>query len=312
MRRQKKGFTLIELLVVIAIIALLVSILMPSLSRARELAKQANCLANLSAVGKSVKIYSAGSSDVHPFPLLTSYSDPDASDPTTGKVSDGMNGALSIWGTENPGKLRAKWGLDTAADSRQVNAMQNLWIPIKDGSISQAALHCPSDPDWKTYTPPLAIDYMGWLDLKNFSYGISYPYIKVNQTDTTAANPAPLSNGNLDSAFIIMSDRSPVKTGAASEVTAGIAPSNHPKDGEAYLTFNGSCGFYKKTVDSQTGASCTDPTRGGADSIYSAWKTALVYDAAGLITGGDSNPGTCGGIPLNVNDTSITPGPSRR
>ncbi len=55
--RDRNGFTLIELLVVIAIIALLVSILLPSLKRAKELAMAASCLVQTNNLGKAVLMH---------------------------------------------------------------------------------------------------------------------------------------------------------------------------------------------------------------------------------------------------------------
>lgn len=54
---KRKGFTLIELLVVIAVIALLLSILMPALSKARDLAMGAACKGNLKNFTYAVAMY---------------------------------------------------------------------------------------------------------------------------------------------------------------------------------------------------------------------------------------------------------------
>ena len=54
---RRYAFTLIELLVVISIIALLISILLPSLSRAREQAKSVHCLARLKEFGNALATY---------------------------------------------------------------------------------------------------------------------------------------------------------------------------------------------------------------------------------------------------------------
>src|ERR1041385_6083932 len=62
-RHSTRGFTLVELLVVIGIIAVLISILLPTLTRAREAANRTACLSNLRSVGQMMLIYAQFNKD---------------------------------------------------------------------------------------------------------------------------------------------------------------------------------------------------------------------------------------------------------
>lgn len=67
LRRRHAAFTLVELLVVVGIIAVLVAILLPALSRARQAANSIACQSNLRQIGLALLLYTDGNKGKYPY-----------------------------------------------------------------------------------------------------------------------------------------------------------------------------------------------------------------------------------------------------
>jgi prepilin-type N-terminal cleavage/methylation domain-containing protein/prepilin-type processing-associated H-X9-DG protein len=69
--RSRRAFTLIELLLVIAIIAILVSLLLPTIAGAKAKAQRIACVSNLKQLALGINLYATDNDDSLPGPLLT-------------------------------------------------------------------------------------------------------------------------------------------------------------------------------------------------------------------------------------------------
>ena len=217
--KRSKAFTLVELLVVVGIIALLVTMLMPTLGRAMELARRSMCGANLNTIGKGIHIYMT---EHEKFPLLHKW----------GNVTDVLEDEEELWDLSE-------------------HCMQNFWLLIKYGT-SDKALQCPSDRDYEERQPEEGeeLEKYGWVKKENFSFGIHKPYD--NDEASEGDNKAPLTS-TLQGTFVIMTDKSN-GTRVYWDETAdkmGNKPQNHTEDGFNCLMYQGSVKFHNCKVGTE-------------------------------------------------------------
>ena len=146
--KGRSGFTLIELLVVVAIIALLISILLPSLARARELSRRTVCASNMHGMGNALYTYAGDNSDDFPTAAHATATAVGLGLVEYQKVIGSKRGVL---GNPSAGETCATTTSPvapcTAAGSTQVSTVRNLWTLVRLGGMSPKSLICPSSED---------------------------------------------------------------------------------------------------------------------------------------------------------------------
>lgn len=194
MARSRRGFTLIELLVVISIIAVLISILLPALSKAREAGKKTVCMNNMRQIGAGMFLYLESNTNL-PWTYVHK-TNPDGSMefyPGTGIFSSYSWGGMKApmpW----PGESSGDW-VRVPPELRPLN---KVLAPDVQGDQPVKVMQCPGDRSAVSPTVGAGVDIeleqsrSSWQAFGN-SYSLNWFFMDYLDN----AGVAPFTLGNL-------------------------------------------------------------------------------------------------------------------
>jgi len=278
---RRKGFTLVELLVVIGIIALLISILLPSLNRARETANRVKCGSNMRQIGQAILLYANENKGNYPRTIYSTTST------AVGGSYDPTNTNTAVDPFVPPGSTRLKQpGNDV------IGAM---FLLIRTQDITPEVFICPSSNDEKdVYGSVAGISAqckVSFTKKECLSYSMANMY-----PDTNAVNNSYKLNATTGAEFAICADKNPAgaanynltianESSSSKDMQLANSP-NHQGQGENVLYGDGHAEFQQNpfcgskrdciyTVSGSTNGGVTTnkqaPTNGGTTNCIPTW-----------------------------------------
>jgi prepilin-type N-terminal cleavage/methylation domain-containing protein/prepilin-type processing-associated H-X9-DG protein len=252
---RTKGFTLVELLVVIGIIALLISILLPSLNRARETANRVKCASNLRQIGQAIQLYSNENRGAFPRTYF-----------------DGSGKLYSNTVTNMGSQASDPFVGGNASATGQNNVPASLFLLLRTQEIGSEVFTCPSSNQEKDNFEGGANTALNRCNFTQLNRNLSYSYANPYPTATAIGSGYKLNN-SLTPDFAVAADINPGVTGSNNNVTGVRTNSsasdmkngnsnNHGGDGQNVLYGDGHvefqnnpfCGVQKDNIFTQSDA----------------------------------------------------------